>query len=120
MAILTTLSGISGRYIFSTAIAANMFSMTALLIILSFLGYPEIAAEMGIVQGATLAVFLAFSANARNLILSSKSDALLRQLFFFRAILLLPLSAAAYLLSKGIIDSFGTITIILILRRCME
>ena len=113
-------SSLFGRYIFSIAIAANMFSMTALLIVLSFLGYPEMAAEMGVVQGATLAVFLAFSANARNLVLSGKSNSLLRELFFLRVILLLPLSAAAYFLSKGIMDSFGAITTILILRRCME
>ncbi len=78
------------------------------------------AAEVGVVHGATLATFLVFSANARNLILGSNSDVLLQHLFLFRAILLLPLSVVAYLLSKGIIDSFGVITVFLILRRCME
>jgi len=118
--LLSRLSDMSGRYIFSVAVAANMFSMTALLIALSFFGYPETAAEVGVIQGATLAAFLAFSANARNLILSSESAILLRQLFYFRIILLLPLSLGAFFLSKGVIDTVGMIAVVLILRRCVE
>ena len=97
-----------------------MFSTTALLVVLGIFWKPEMAAEVGVVHAATLATFLVFSANARNLILGNESDVLLHRLFLFRAILLLPLSVAAYLLSKGIIESFGIITVLLILRRCME
>jgi hypothetical protein len=40
--------------------------MTALMLFLGITGQFEISSEIGLVQGATLALFFAFSANARN------------------------------------------------------
>lgn len=107
-------------HVFSLAIAVNMFSITVLMIILSFLDYLELAADVGLIQGATLAVFLAFSANARNLILSAESDFYLKQQFIFRGILVLPLAIAAFYLSGGIVETYGPLTFALVLRRSTE
>ncbi len=79
---------ILGENIFAGSIAVNMFSMTLFLIILTFMGQPTLAADVGIVQGATLAVFMAFSANARNLILSSNTLSTVKQQFSLRYYLL--------------------------------
>ena len=57
-------------YLFPISFMLNTFSMTALLVALSLVGKSTIAADVGIVQGATLALFYAFSANARNMILN--------------------------------------------------
>ncbi|NIP30747.1 MAG: hypothetical protein GTO02_12670, partial [Candidatus Dadabacteria bacterium] len=108
------------RFIFSVAIALNMFSTTAFLIVLSLLGKYEVAADVGIIQGATLAVFMAFSANARNLVLGDKSGQILKQLFEYRLLLLFPLSLVAYVLSKNVIETVSFLALLLILRRCSE
>lgn len=108
------------RLVFPAAIAFNMFSTTLFLIVLSLMGQFELAADVGIIQGAILAVFMAFSANARNLILAEKADSLLKQLLKFRVLLLLPLSLVAYFLSISIIETTTFLTFSLILRRCTE
>ncbi len=105
---------------FPAAIALNMFSMTAYMISLSLAGKPEMAAHVGIVQGAALAAFMAFSANARNLILGNDDLEVLRHQLLFRLLLLLPLSLIAYLLSVGVVGGSGIIAAFLILRRCTE
>ncbi len=97
-----------------------MFSVTVFLIALSFLGYSELAADVGLIQGATLAVFLAFSANARNLILGSDSSAHLKQQFVFRGILLFPLAFAAFYLSGGVVETSSLLAITIIVRRSAE
>jgi hypothetical protein len=49
-------------------------SMTALLIVAGLSGQAPLAAEMAVIQGALLATFYAFSANARSLILQGHDD----------------------------------------------
>ncbi|MGH8766243.1 MAG: glycosyltransferase family 2 protein, partial [Burkholderiales bacterium] len=69
-------------------------SMTALLVCAGLSGRSELAAEIGIAQAATLATFFAFSGNARNLILSERTEISARSILAARLALLLPLGAA--------------------------
>lgn len=108
------------RVIFPFAFSLNMFSMTALLIVLGIFGEAEIAADVGIVQAAALVVFMAFGTNARNIILSKNTSITLHQFFKFRSILVFPLAIVAYLLSKGFIDLANEVVFCLILRRSIE
>ncbi len=108
------------NYIFSLAFMANSFSMTGLLIMLSLAGNSVLAAEVGIVQAATLALFYAFSGNTRNLILNHKSGVTVQSVLNNRLVLLLPLVMAAYWLSVVIANVPSFIAIGLILRRAVE
>jgi hypothetical protein len=106
--------------VFPMAALLNSFSMTALLLLFGIAGQSEIAANIGLVQGATLALFYAFSANARNLILADPTGSSVARLLQTRLWLLLPLSAAAYLLSVGVGDAGAALALVLILRRASE
>jgi hypothetical protein len=99
---------------------ANMFAMTLLLIVLGLSGHSAMAAEVGVVQGATLALFYAFSANARSLILNKASGVSAYSVMFWRFVLLAPLAVASYWLSVDVGQAHWLLTIILILRRCVE
>jgi hypothetical protein len=94
--------------------------MTAFLVGLSLAGKPQIAAEVGIVQGATLALFYAFSANARSVILTPSPQISVRSLLIARLLLLVPLGGVSYYLSVVMAHAEGTLAVILILRRCVE
>jgi hypothetical protein len=106
--------------VFPLAALLNSFSMTALLLLFGIAGQSDIAADIGIVQGATLALFYAFSANARNLILADSIGSMAVRLLQTRLWLLLPLSAAAYLLSVNAADASVALALVLILRRASE
>ncbi|RXZ33767.1 hypothetical protein D9O50_11760 [Oxalobacteraceae bacterium CAVE-383] len=99
---------------------ANTYAITLLLIILGISGHRVMAAEVGVVQGATLALFYAFSANARSLILNKISGVSAYSVMFWRFVLLVPLAAASYWLSVDVAQAHWLLTIILILRRCIE
>ena len=116
----TRILSLANKVIFPLAIAFNMFAMTGLLIFLSLFGKFELAAEVGIIQGAILAVFMAFSANARNLILAEDTPGILIQLFKFRLLLIIPLSLVSFLLSISVIKTSIALIFLLILRRSVE
>ncbi len=99
---------------------ANSFSMTGLLIMLSLAGDSAFAADVGIVQAATLALFYAFSGNTRNLILNHESSITAQSVLNNRLILLLPLAVAAYWLSAVMASVPSSLAIVLILRRGVE
>lgn len=105
---------------FPLAALLNAFSMTALLVILGVAGYPELAASIGLVQGATLATFYVFSANARNLILADGGELAASRLLQMRLVLLLPLAGIAYFLSVAIGEVAAPLALVLILRRASE
>lgn len=105
--------------VFPLAVVANTFAMTFLLIVLGISGKASLAADVGIVHGATLALFFAFSANARSLILSKSSRIQSASVMLTRLTLLLPLSVVAYFLSVG--AGVGQeLAVVLILRRSAE
>ena len=108
------------NYIFPLAFAINFFAMTGFMVILGLLGKSELAADIGIVQAVTLALFYAFSANARNLILNPSSRISIRELLFTRIILLFPLGAIAFFLSVSLTGVNWLLAIILIIRRATE
>lgn len=99
---------------------ANAFAMTALLIALGLTGNSVMAAELGLVQGATLALLYAFSANARSLILSKSSAVSARSMMIARLLLLAPLAAVSYWLSVNVGGVEQSLALILIARRCVE
>jgi hypothetical protein len=105
---------------FPLAALLNAFSMTALLVILGVAGYPELAVSIGLVQGATLATFYVFSANARNLILADSGEMAASRLLQMRLLLLLPLAGIAYFLSVAIGEVAAPLALVLILRRASE
>ncbi len=94
--------------------------MTALMLVLGVAGWYEVAADIGLVQGATLALFYAFSANARNLILADASGFMATRLLQSRLILLLPLACMAYYLTVVIGTVSVSLALVLIVRRMSE
>ena len=59
--------------VYSLAVAVNFYSLTFLYIIAGLIGQTQLAADMAIIQGGLLAIFLALSGNARSLILASQT-----------------------------------------------
>ena len=108
------------NYLFPAAFMVNTYAMTILLVVLGLADKVALAAEIGIVQGATLALFYAFSANARSLILNPSSGISAQSVMASRLILLVPLASAAYLLSVVPAGVDWLLAIALILRRCVE
>ena len=107
-------------YLFPLAFLLNASSMTILLIAVGVMGRPELAAEIAIVQGATLAIFFAFSANARSIILGESSKISWLLILRSRVVLLAPLGAAALVISLYLTDATPALALALVLRRCSE
>lgn len=99
---------------------ANSFAMTVLLIVLGLTGKSSMAAEVGIVQGATLALLYAFSANARSLILSKSGAVSAYSIAIWRLFLLMPLAIISYWLSVNAAGVEALLAVILIARRCID
>jgi len=108
------------NHIFSAAFMANMLSMTAMLILFSIAGQSHMAADLGIVQASTSALFYAFSANARNIVLATSNPTLAKSIFNIRMILLAPLVLTAFWLSSTLGGVEPFFAGILILRRTVE
>lgn len=102
------------------AAAINFFSVTGLLIIAGLLGIQDLAAEIGVVQGACIAVFLSLSGNARSLILADSSDNDERSLFHFRLLLLLPAVVVAFFLVASLVEIPISLIVGLVLRKSSE
>lgn len=104
------------QYLFPVTFMVNAYAMTFLMMMLGLFGKPNMAAEIGIVQGATVAIFYAFSADSRSLIFNKFPAELI---IVSRLYLLIPLAGAALVLScPAKIDMY--MAIILIIRRCIE
>lgn len=108
------------NYLFPAAFMVNTFAMTILMVVLGIFGKSDMAAEIGIVQGATLALFYAFSANARSLIFNPASKISAELIIISRLFLLIPLAGAAFLLSTVPAKMDIFMAIALILRRGVE
>lgn len=78
------------------------------------------AADIGIVQGATLALFYALSANARNLILNEAFPVSAQSMMVARIVLVLPIAGAAFWLSAILSNIDSYLAAVLILRRVVE
>lgn len=107
-------------FVFPFAFMANTFAMMLVMIGLSLFGKPSLAADFGIVHGATVALFYSFSGNARSLILSESSVIDAAGILKIRLIMLLPLGVLAWTLSIGVVSSDGLVVLLLVLRRAAE
>jgi glycosyltransferase involved in cell wall biosynthesis len=107
-------------YLFPAAYMVLTQAMTALLVGAGLLGDSEVAADIGIVQAATLATFFAFSGNARNLILTTQGRVSVGGILVARMALLLPLGAMALLLSILVARIAGGLALLLVARRIGE
>ena len=107
-------------FIFPFAYSLNMFMMTLVLIFTGLIGESELAADIAIVQAATLVVFMAFSTNSRNIILSNSETISLSHLLRFRLLFVIPLAIGSFYISKGFIELDSWVVIFLILRRSLE
>ena len=107
-------------YSYPAAFLLNSASTTLLLICIGLAGRYELAADIGVVQGATLAVFFSFSANARSIILNRTSTEIWRSFFTSRLLLILPLGIATYVLGTSVSDAGALLAGVLVLRRCAE
>ena len=108
------------NYLFPLTYLANGLATTFLLIGLGLAGRSELAADVGLMQGATLATFFAFSGNARNLILHTAGGHHLPGILGTRLLLALPLSAVALLLGVVVGGVSPPLALALVLRRCGE
>lgn len=108
------------KNIFPASYLSSQLGMTGLLVALGLGGNPQLAADVGIVQGAALALFFAFSGNARNLIFKPGKIAPVRSLVMARLWLMLPVGAGVYYLSAELGGVAWDITLILILRKAVE
>ncbi len=106
--------------VFPLAALFNSYAMTGLLLMFGLAGASETAADIGLVQAATLALFYAFSANARNFVLADASGRAAADLLRARLLLMAPLAAATWMLAVNIGGAAGLLTGVLILRRLAE
>ncbi len=113
-------TALSALVAFPLAAFLNSFSMTGLMLVLGIAGWYDVAAEIGLIQGATLALFFAFSANSRSLILADVSGFIATRLLQARLILLLPLAGISYVLSLSIGMASASLAVVLIARRMSE
>lgn len=109
--------------VFPLAALLNSFSTTALLLIFGLAGRPEIVADIALVQAASLALFYAFSANARNLVLADggrAGETVAGALLRVRTVLMLPLACVTYMLGVMVGGAAASIAVVLIVRRMAE
>lgn len=109
--------------VFPLAALLNSFSTTALLLIFGLAGHTEVAADIALVQAASLALFYAFSANARNLVLADKESggkSASGTLLKIRAALMFPLAFATYIFGVVVGGAAASVASVLIVRRVTE
>lgn len=107
-------------YLFPVAFLLNSSAMTILLISAGAFGRPELAVDIAIIQGVTLAVFFSFSANARSIILRDSAEISWVQVLNARLLLLAPICGATLLASLYLTDAALAVTFALVARRCAE
>ena len=106
--------------LYPLAYMATTSAITLLLIGVGLLGETALAADLAIAQGAVIATFFAFSANARNLLLQREKPPAIDELVLARLLLMVPLALLAYFLSVGAADVSPSIAGAVILRRASE
>jgi len=105
---------------FPLAFLVNNLSMTAMMVAFAMVGDAETAAEIGLIQASTSALFNAFSSNARSVILSSDDSQLFRTIVSFRLILLIPFVAIAYSINSSSGWVMPVFLMVFLIRRTTE
>ncbi|HWR26538.1 MAG TPA: O-antigen ligase family protein [candidate division Zixibacteria bacterium] len=98
----------------------NSYPVTAILIFVGLLGETHLAADIGLVQGVMLALFYAFSANSRSIILNNEAKVNVNHIFITRTTLILPLGVIAFIASVYMSSIDMMLVIALIIRRSVE
>ena len=106
--------------LYPAAFMANTFAMMLVMIGLSLFGKPALAADFGLIHGATVALFYAFSGNARSLILAESGKVDAASILRLRLMLLLPLGLLAFILCIGVVDGGWLFVLLLVVRRAAE
>ncbi len=106
--------------LYPAAFMANTFAMMLVMIGLSLFGKPELAADVGLIHGATVALFYAFSGNARSLILAESGEVGAAGILRLRLLMLLPLGILAFMLCIGVVDGGWLFVLLLVVRRAAE
>lgn len=106
--------------VFPLAFMANTFAMMLVMIGLSLFGKPGLAADFGLIHGATVALFYAFSGNARSLILAESGEVGAAGILRLRLLMLLPLGVLAFMLCIGVVDGGWLFVLLLVVRRAVE
>ena len=91
-----------------------------LVILLGLTKQSVMAADVAVVHGATLALFLSFAANARSIVLNSNSDDAFNVLVRARLLLVLPLAVGSLLLAQLFSNILLMLAVGIILRRSAE
>ncbi|WP_071871106.1 hypothetical protein [Atopomonas hussainii] len=99
---------------------ANTFAMMVVMIGLSLFGKPELAADFGLVHGASVALFYSFSGNARSLILAQSGAVSAATILRMRLMLVVPLAVIATLLCVGVVVGGWLFACLLVMRRAAE
>ncbi|PAV49239.1 hypothetical protein CK486_00200 [Pseudomonas sp. HAR-UPW-AIA-41] len=106
--------------VFPLAFMANTFAMMLVMIGLSLFGKPGLAADFGLIHGATVALFYAFSGNARSLILAESGEVGAAGILRLRLLMLLPLGILTFMLCIGVVDGGWLFVLLLVVRRALE
>lgn len=106
--------------VFAVAFMANTFAMMVVMIGLSLFGKSGLAADFGLIHGATVALFYSFSGNARSLVLAESEQINASSILRLRLILLLPLGMFAWALCVPMVDGSGLFVLLLVVRRASE
>nr|WP_314566412.1 hypothetical protein [uncultured Pseudomonas sp.] len=106
--------------VYPAAFMTNTFAMMVVMIGLSVFGKSTLAADFGLIHGATVALFYSFSGNARSLILSESGVIDAPGILRLRMILLLPLGVVAWLLCAGLVSASWIFVLLLVVRRAAE
>ncbi len=109
-----------GLMIYPAAFMANTFAMMLVMIGLSLFGKPELAADFGLIHGATVALFYSFSGNARSLILAESGEVGATGILRLRMLMLPPLGILAFILCVGVVGSGWMFVLLLVVRRAAE
>ena len=105
---------------FAIASCFNLYSFTFLLIFSGIIGQLNLASDIALIQAAIVAIFMSLSANARNILLADKNNIEEKNLFFFRAMMMLPAALLVYLLVKNTFNISTYLVIGLIVRKCSD
>ncbi len=108
------------NWLFPAAVMANTFAVTCMMIVLGLAGESVMAADFGIVHGATVALLYSFSANARSIILNPAASISAGGILGCRLLLLIPLGLLSLWLSLHIARVETVLAVALVIRRCAE
>lgn len=108
------------RYVFPVAASLNFFSITVLLVIAGISGSETLAADIGVLQAAIVAVFLSLSGNARSIILSDSGISNEKNILAFRLLVMIPAVFVIFALTKGTVEVPLLLAVGLITRRSCE